>query len=148
MYPKISIDQIVDSVMEIQHSQIQQVMQNQITSPSPSTTYYPTLSEMPTKQGIKHDLGKPDLSYISLTLLEEVAKVREFGAKKYARNNWLKGFKYTRSIAAALRHIMAFNTGENLDSESGLSHVAHAICCLEHLLNDIKNHPENDNRNE
>jgi hypothetical protein len=24
--------------------------------------------------------------------------------------------------------------------------VAHAICCLEHLLNDIANHPKNDDR--
>ncbi len=96
--------------------------------------------------GIKHDNGKPDLSHISLLLVEEVARVREFGAKKYSRGNWLKGFKYTRSIAAALRHIFAFSSGENLDPESGLSHIAHAVCCLEHLLNDIKNHPLNDDR--
>jgi hypothetical protein len=95
---------------------------------------------------IKHDQEKIDLSFISLTLMEEVAKVRTFGAKKYSRGNWLKGFKYTRSIAAALRHIMAFNSGQDLDPESGLSHIAHAVCCLEHLLNDIKNHPQNDDR--
>lgn len=96
--------------------------------------------------GVKHDNGKPDLSHISLTLVEEVARVREFGAKKYSRGNWLKGFKYTRSIAAALRHIFAFSSGEDLDQESGLSHISHAVCCLEHLLNDIKNHPQNDDR--
>jgi hypothetical protein len=98
------------------------------------------------KGGVKYDDGKPDLSYVSLMLMEEVARVREFGAKKYSRNNWLKGFKYNRSIAAALRHIMAFKDGEDLDSESGLSHIGHAICCLEHLLNDFKNHKENDDR--
>lgn len=97
-------------------------------------------------EGIKHDTGKPDLSHISLELAEVVARVREFGAKKYARNNWRIGFKYTRSVAAALRHVMAFNEGQDLDPESGLSHIGHAICCLEHLLNDIKNHPENDDR--
>lgn len=103
--------------------------------------------EMPTKQGIKHDSGKPDLSHISQELVIQVARVREFGQKKYARDNWRQGFKYNRSIAAALRHLFAFKEGENLDPESGLSHIAHAVCCLEHLLNDLKNHPENDDRN-
>lgn len=138
MYPKISTEQIVDSIMESEMTKTQ--------SPKISLKQYQTLSETQTKQGIKHDSGKPDLSYISLTLMEEVAKVREFGAKKYSRNNWVLGFQYTRSIAAALRHIMAFNSGEDYDQESNLSHIAHAVCCLEHLLNDIKNHPENDNR--
>lgn len=97
-------------------------------------------------QGVKHDAGKADLSMISKDLLEQIARVREFGAKKYARDNWRKGFKFTRSIAAALRHISAFNEGEDLDPESGLPHIAHAICCLEHLLNDYLNHPLNDDR--
>ena len=97
-------------------------------------------------QGTKHDQGKPDLSHISLELMEQVARVREFGARKYSRDNWRKGFLFNRSIAAALRHILAFKEGENLDPESGLSHIAHAVCCLEHLMNDIKNHPENDDR--
>ncbi len=97
-------------------------------------------------EGVKHDAGKPDLSHISLELVEVVARVREFGAKKYARNNWRKGFKYTRSIAAALRHIFAFNEGQDLDPESGITHIGHAICCLEHLLHDIKNNPQNDDR--
>lgn len=96
--------------------------------------------------GTKHDSGKPDLSLISGMLLEQVALVRMFGSKKYSRDNWRKGFKYTRSIAAAMRHIMAFKEGEDLDPESGLPHIAHAVCCLEHLLNDYLNHPENDDR--
>lgn len=95
---------------------------------------------------VKFDQGKPDLSHISLNLIEEIAKVREFGARKYSRANWRKGFKYNRSIAAALRHIFAFNEGQDNDPESGLLHISHALCCLEHLLNDIKNHPENDDR--
>lgn len=105
-----------------------------------------TVVDFNKKEAVKFDQGKPDLSHISLELVEQVARVREFGAKKYSRGNWKKGFKYTRSIAAALRHIYAFNEGQDLDPESGLSHIAHALCCLEHLLNDIKNHPENDDR--
>lgn len=97
-------------------------------------------------EGVKHDKGKPDLSMISYELMVEVAKVRGFGAIKYARDNWKRGFKYTRSCAAALRHIFAFLNGEDLDNESGLSHIAHAICCLEHLLYDTIHHADNDDR--
>lgn len=98
--------------------------------------------------GIKHDQGKPDYTYISMELLDEVAKVREFGARKYSKNNWKKGFKVTRSLAAALRHIFAFLSGQTNDPESGLSHLAHAVCCLEHAIYDMKHHPENDDRDE
>lgn len=98
------------------------------------------------KTAVKHDQGKPDLSHISYELVEAVALVRDFGAKKYSRNNWKKGFKVTRSCAAALRHIFLFLSGETNDSESGLSHLGHAVCCLEHAIYDMKHHPENDDR--
>jgi hypothetical protein len=94
----------------------------------------------------KNDQGKPDLSFISYELVESVARVREFGAQKYSRNNWKKGFAVTRSCAAALRHIFLFLSGETLDSESGLCHLGHAVCCLEHAIYDMKHHPENDDR--
>lgn len=96
--------------------------------------------------GTKHDSGKPQLSLVSHELMVAVARVREFGANKYERDNWRKGFKYTRSIDAALRHIMAFKEGEDYDGESKHTHIAHAICCLEHLLHDFCYRPENDDR--
>ena len=94
----------------------------------------------------KHDQGKPDMTMLSREMLEEVARVRMFGAQKYTRDGWKKGFKITRSLAAALRHIFAFLSGEDLDPESGISHLAHAICSLEHAIYDMKHHPENDDR--
>lgn len=100
------------------------------------------------QHAVKHDQGKPDLSMVSLELVEAVAKVRMFGAKKYSRDNWKRGFKVTRSVSAALRHIFMFLAGETTDSESNESHLAHAVCCLEHAIYDMKHHPENDDRYE
>lgn len=57
-----------------------------------------------------------------------------FGADKYGRNNWRKGLHYSRLIDAAMRHILAFADGEDSDPETGLSHAAHARCCLGMLL--------------
>lgn len=100
------------------------------------------------KQAIKNDDGKFDPTMLSLEMIELVSRVRMFGAKKYSRGNWKKGFKQTRSLAAALRHLYAYLGGENNDPESGLSHLGHAICCIEHCLYDSIHHPENDDRKE
>ena len=94
----------------------------------------------------KLDEGKPDISMVSRELVEGLAYVRMFGAKKYTRNGWKKGFKVSRSLAAALRHIFAFLSGETNDPESGLCHLFHAVASLEHAIYDMKHHPENDDR--
>lgn len=64
-------------------------------------------------------------------VLEEVVEVFEFGARKYAPDNWLKVPDGERRYrAAALRHLMSMHDGEHLDPESGLSHRAHCIASL------------------
>lgn len=96
---------------------------------------------------VKNDKDKPDLSLLSPELVEGVAKVREFGAKKYGRyNNRLTGFSYCRTIASVLRHVFALLKGEDNDPESGLPHEFHAICGLEQLALDKKYHTELDDR--
>lgn len=97
---------------------------------------------------VKHDEGKYDPTMISVELIELLSRVRMFGAKKYARGQWKKGFKITRSLAAVLRHIYAYMNGEDNDPESGLSHLGHAVAGLEHAIYDAKHHPENDDRKE
>lgn len=96
---------------------------------------------------VKKDDNKYDPSMLTIEMIELVSRVRMFGAKKYARNNFkITGFKYTRSLAAALRHIFAYLNGEDNDPESGLSHLGHAICSLEHCIYDSVHHKENDDR--
>ena len=91
--------------------------------------------------GTKHDQGKPPLELIPTAALLEIAKVLEFGRKKYAADNWRQGFAWRRLIGACLRHLYSFSSGEDKDPESGLSHLAHAGCCvlflLEHYLMDL-----------
>jgi hypothetical protein len=66
--------------------------------------------------------------------LWEMAKVMTMGATKYGSYSWKEGIEFSRLLAAALRHIEQYNNGENLDPESGISHIAHASCCLMMLL--------------
>lgn len=96
--------------------------------------------------GIKHDQAKPRMELLSTEAMTRIAEVMGFGAKKYAAHNWRKGLAWSRVIGAALRHLTSFNEGEDKDPESGLSHLAHAGCCIMFLLDYEKNHPELDDR--
>jgi len=80
--------------------------------------------------GIKYDGDKVPVELIPYDAVYEVGKVLKFGAKKYDSWNWYKGMKTTRLLAAALRHIWKYMRGYDLDAESGLPHLAHALCCL------------------
>jgi hypothetical protein len=81
----------------------------------------------PSTTGIKHDSGKlwPSQLYLELNgPLTEVSQVLTYGAKKYSRTNW-KHVDLERYQDAMLRHMQAHFSGEKLDKESGLSHLAH-----------------------
>lgn len=94
---------------------------------------------------IKKDDNKPMMTLLSPFALEEMAKVLTFGSTKYDDNNWRKGLKYTRILSAVMRHLTAYQKGEPLDPESGLSHLAHAACGLMMLIEYEKtNTGEND----
>lgn len=84
--------------------------------------------------GTKHDSGKPKLHYMPYPALEEIAKVFTFGANKYGDYNFLKGMDWTRPYNASLRHLGAWFWQESKDTETGLSHLAHAGCNIMMLL--------------
>lgn len=90
--------------------------------------------------GVKHDAGKSRLDLIPFRELLQVGDVLEYGARKYAPDNW-KHVPEARQryLGAALRHIAAHGTGEVLDPESGLPHLAHAITSLFFLLHFVNN---------
>lgn len=79
----------------------------------------------------KHDEGKDRWDLLPFAEIQEVVKVLTFGAGKYGAHNWRTVENpQDRYFAAAMRHITAYQLGEAADQESGLNHLAHAICCL------------------
>ena len=84
--------------------------------------------------GTKHDSNKIDLSLVPRVLMEAVAQALQFGEGKYGRYNFRRGFPNHRLIAACLRHVLAYQDGEDLDPESNLPHLAHATACIAMLL--------------
>lgn len=58
--------------------------------------------------------------------LIEVARVAGYGSLKYDRMNYMRGYPWSLSLDAMMRHILLFANGEMNDPESGLNHMGHA----------------------
>ena len=92
-------------------------------------------SRLPEFEGRKFDQDKPDWSLLPLNLLTGIVKVLTFGAKKYARDNWMYvPDAKNRYSSALMRHFAAWQSGEKVDEETGLSHLHHIGCCLVFLI--------------
>jgi hypothetical protein len=80
--------------------------------------------------GAKLDSNKPDLDLVLgdfAKALQEVGKIGTFGAKKYTEHGWLSVSNGQRRYSSAMwRHIFQYKEGDELDNESGFSHLAHA----------------------
>ena len=88
-------------------------------------------------EGRKYDGNKAKLYLLPPKSILEVGKVLTYGAEKYDAENWRKvDDLQNRYTSAALRHIFAHMDGEADDQETGLSHLAHAMCCLLFKLED------------
>ena len=69
---------------------------------------------------------KPErFELIPTQALQELARVYGFGAGKYSDWNYLKGYNWSLSVGALQRHLALWALGEEVDEESGLSHLAH-----------------------
>lgn len=85
--------------------------------------------------GRKHDSNKPRYSLLPTGTVNQVVQVLEYGAVKYEIDNWQRvPSARTRYYDAAMRHIDDWWNGSEIDEESSLPHLAHAICCLLFLL--------------
>ena len=89
-------------------------------------------------ESLKFDDGKPPIHLVDKEIIIELAKILQYGAGKYKVFDWQKGIPLSRYYSACQRHLMEWNSGENLDSESGLSHISHAACNLMFILYHLK----------
>ena len=82
---------------------------------------------------MKHDKSKADISLIPTKALSGVAKVFEFGAKKYHAFNWVvdgSTTEWRRTYSSVQRHLHSWLEREDIDPESGLDHLSHACTQL------------------
>lgn len=94
----------------------------------------------------KHDADKPMMELLDPAWLVDVARAMTYGARKYAIDNWRHGLDSGRLYGAMQRHLTAWHAGENIDPESGLSHLAHASACVMMIHWTVAELPERDTR--
>lgn len=85
--------------------------------------------------GLKHDSEKVDMTILPPSFLIETATALTYGSRKYDRYNFLRlegaGQRYA---AAMMRHWVAWMSGEDIDPDSGLSHLSCASANLAMLI--------------
>ena len=85
----------------------------------------------------KGDAGKikPQLGLIPPSAMEQTAKVHALGAGKYGPWNWREtGVNAMTYVHAIMRHLNAWRDGEDNDTESGASHIAHIAASCNILM--------------
>lgn len=104
-------------------------------------------------EGIKYDTGKNRMGLVLQgfsNALWEVGRVGTFGCSKYGEGNW----QYLedgidRYKDALFRHLFQWMQGEEIDKESGIKHLSHALwnlsAVLEFTLRDEKKESEDNN---
>ena len=98
------------------------------------------------KETLKFDEGKPCISDIPQLSLISLAKVFNYGAKKYSKFNYSGGTEWLRYYDATQRHMNSWMTGEDVD-ESTHNHIDHAIASLMMLRENMHLKTGVDNRN-
>ena len=85
------------------------------------------MAETNPDKALRYSAGKAGVDQIPADVLIEWGDVFTYGEKKYFRDNWKRGGDWHEAYGSALRHLYAFWLGEELDPESGLPHLAHAL---------------------
>jgi len=81
-----------------------------------------------TDRAMRFNTGKPQWSLVHFKSLEPMIRVLEFGALKYAPKNWQKPMPLDQILESMQRHLASIFDGEEVDSESGISHMGHIMC--------------------
>ena len=90
---------------------------------------------------------KPNLFLLPPTGILYGALAMQDGARKYGPYNWReKKVQASVYISAAMRHILAWQDGEENAKDSGVHHLGHALACLAVLLDAQKNDAMKDDR--
>lgn len=104
-----------------------------LQDPPPGSTGVVALQSTVKDSNPKDAVGstKVGLSNVSLPVLMEIAAGMTEGALKYGRHNYREiGVRNSVYFDATIRHLFAWWEGEDIDPDSGLSHVTKAMTSL------------------
>jgi hypothetical protein len=76
-------------------------------------------------RGDKDCSGKVDASSVPSAVIALLARIYEYGSRKYRPGSWRLGFPDSELASAMERHYLLWRAGEDLDKESGEPHLGH-----------------------
>ena len=82
----------------------------------------------------KSDSDKNRMELIPPYAIMALGTILTDGAKKYGDRNWENGMEWSRAYGATQRHLNAWWSGQDKDTESGHSHLWHALCEIVFLV--------------
>jgi hypothetical protein len=89
------------------------------------------MTSKPTNPKDSVGVRKAPMSTVSAAVMAEVGVAMLEGAAKYGRHNFRAvGVRTSVYYDATLRHLFSFWEGEDIDPDSGMSHVTKAIASL------------------
>jgi hypothetical protein len=96
----------------------------------------------------KFDANKVRLDLLPIRPLKDTAEVLTYGLNKYGKDSWREGemIQWSRVYSSLQRHLFAFQSGEDLDPETGYSHLAHAACNILMMMEHTYINPQGDDR--
>lgn len=95
----------------------------------------------------RHNEGKRRWSLLDIEAIEGLIDALEYGAEKYSRDDWKKGMPITVLYDKVQRHLAEVMKKNDIDSESGLLHVDHAMADLMFLSHMVRERKDMDDRN-
>lgn len=92
------------------------------------------------------DINKPRLSLIPKSALWALGGALTHGEVRYGTNNWRNGIPITYLCDSAIRHILQFLDGEDIDLQSNNPHLGNALANLSMTIEILQTKPEMDDR--
>ena len=122
---KKSMDEKMQLVVKIDASEARAVIEQRINELE---------AEYFQAEGVKFDSGKRRVDLVPTEAINALADILTAGAVKYGAHNWRKGMDWSRVYGAAQRHLLAFWGGDDIDDESGMPHLWHALTNIAFLV--------------
>jgi hypothetical protein len=99
-------------------------------------------AETPISGSLRFNTGKPQCRELDPSFIIGMGAVLTKSREKYDEFNWQRPTKLSTPYDSAMRHIMAFQQGEELDKETLQHHLLHAAVNLMFMHYHITNNPE------
>lgn len=93
-------------------------------------------------QSKRYNSGKVQTREIDPNFILGIGEVLTKSREKYDHFNWCKPTKLSTPYESMMRHIMAFQSGEDFDKETQSHHLLHAATNLMFMYYHITNNPE------